>query len=344
MNLSQFDLSFDLSVIIATYNGEQRLPEVFDRLKDCCSTTEVQAPDLRWEIIVVDNNSTDGTSDLVACAQQQWSDRYPLRYHLETRQGAGYARRSGVEQAQADLIGFLDDDNLPDRHWVLAAYAFAQNYPLAGAFGSQIHGLFEVEPPEELQSLLPFLAIVERGDRPLLYKPQQKLLPPSAGLVVRKQAWQEALPKNSILTGRTATSMLTSEDLEVLAHIQGKGWQIWYNPAMQMHHKIPAWRLQRDYLIPFFRGIGLSRHVTRMLSVKPWQRPLWFFLYLANDLRKILRHQLRFFSGDATRSTFRNLATDCQGVLFWNSLISPVYIWRRQLCLKRHTKGGDEDP
>jgi hypothetical protein len=117
--------------------------------------------------------------------------------------------------------------------------------------------------------------------------------------------------------------MVTSEDLEMLSHIQAKGWEIWYNPAMQIDHKIPHWRLEREYLIPFFRGIGLSRHVTRMLSVKPWQRPVATVAYMTNDLRKIAFHLLKH--GVSIRS---DLIAACEMELFVSSLVSPFYLWK----------------
>lgn len=310
----------DLTVAICTYNGEKRLPDVLDRLR-----SQQNPASIAWEVIVVDNNSTDRTADLVRQYQQAWAGAIPLRYAFESQQGAAFARKLAIREAQSELVGFLDDDNLPDSDWVMAAYAFAQAHPQAGAYGSQIHGLFESEPPEAYRRILPFLAIVERGPEPLLYRPSQKVLPPSAGLVVRRSAWLAAVPEHCILGGRTQNSMLTGEDLEVLTYIQRAGWELWYNPAMQVQHKIPAGRLQREYLIPFFRGIGLSRAVTRMLGVEPWQRPLALLAYALNDLRKIMLHLLKY--GFAVKT---DVVAACELELFRSSLISPVYIWNRQ--------------
>ncbi|MDX2098814.1 MAG: hormogonium polysaccharide biosynthesis glycosyltransferase HpsE [Leptolyngbyaceae cyanobacterium bins.59] len=306
----------DFTIAICTYNGAKRFPEVLDRLK-----SQVGIETVSWEVLLVDNNSTDNTAEAFQTYQATWSRAIPLKYCFEPQQGAGYARKLAIRKAQSDLVGFLDDDNLPESGWVAAALAFAEQYPKAGAFGSQIHGLYETPPPPELQGLLPFLAIVERGSRPLRYEPAQKLLPPSAGLVVRKQAWLATVPERCILNGRTQDSMLTGEDLEVISYIQQGGWEIWYNPAMEMYHKIPTSRLQREYLIPFFQGIGLSRHVTRMLSVQPAYRPLATIAYAANDLRKIAKHLLKY--GPSVRT---DLKAACEMELFRSSLLSPLYI------------------
>ncbi|KKI98576.1 hormogonium polysaccharide biosynthesis glycosyltransferase HpsE [Prochlorothrix hollandica] len=339
-------LPLNFSIVIPTYNGAQRLPGLFACLDRCWHWCQNQDPVMTWEVIVVDNGSQDETRQVVEQYQNQWADRgrdrtnppqpwesgpsapihpgepLPLvRYAFEPQPGAAHARQRGVTLAQAEWIGFLDDDNWPEPDWIGAALAFAQAHPRTGAIGSQIHGAFATPPPPELDPLLPYLAIVERGDRPLEYLPQKKLLPPSAGLVVRRSVWLTCLPHRLRLTGRTATSMLTAEDLEALAHILRHGWQVWYNPAMVIHHQIPPWRLQASYLLPFFQGIGLSRHVTRILSVPPWQRPLWFGLYIANDLRRILR--LLLSHGLPRRS---NLVARCYLTLYGYSLLSPFYL------------------
>ena len=316
----------DLTVAIPTYNWERRLPEVLERLQISCKDVmlrSLHSEHFSWEVIVVDNNSTDDTAKVVQAYQVNWPKQYPLKYCFEPNQGAAFARHRAFQEARGTLVGFLDDDNIPAPDWVLAAYRFAQEHPAAGAYGSQIHGVFEVSPPENFERLAPFLAITERGSTPLRYEPKKKVLPPSAGLVVRKQAWLESVPSQLILSGRTPSSMVTSEDLEMLSYIQAKGWEIWYNPAMQIDHKIPHWRLEREYLIPFFRGIGLSRHVTRMLSVKSWQRPIATLAYMTNDLRKIAVHLLKH--GTRVQS---DLIAACEMQLFISSLVSPFYLWQ----------------
>ncbi len=320
---------FDFSVVICTYNGEQRLPEVLDRLEKCWQYTQANllagaTQPLHWEVIVVDNNSSDGTAKVVRDYQAKWPEGCPLRYRDERRQGAAHARKTGIVQSQAQLIGFLDDDNLPAEDWVLQAVMFARSHPKAGAFGSRIHGEFEVEPGPELQTILPFLAIVERGETASCYRSPKKVLPPSAGLVVRREAWEGSIPAMCFLGGRTVKNMVTGEDTEALTYIQRRGWEIWYNPGMTMWHKIPGWRLQREYLIPFFQGIGLSRHVTRMQALPSALRPLGMVFYMLNDLRKtgvlFLKHGLLLR---------QSLAAHCQLTLCVASLQSPWYLWKQ---------------
>lgn len=318
----------DISVAICTYNGEHRLPSVLK-----CLMAQLGVEGLAWEVIVVDNNSTDGTAQVVETFRQQWPRDVPLRYAFETRQGAGYARQQAIHIARGPLVGFLDDDNLPSLGWVAAAYRFGQANPQAGAYGSRIRGDFEINPPPNFDRIGAMLALTERGSEPLLYSPQYKILPPAAGLVIRRQAWITTVPEALSLADAIGFRA-AGEDLEVVLYIQRQGWEIWYNPAMRMYHKIPGSRFKRDYLLQMFRSIGLSRHRTRMLSLAPWQRPWMTPLYLANDLRKILRHLLKYRMAVVT-----DTVTACEMTLYFYSLVSPAYIgWR--LWQQHRTRQG----
>ncbi len=312
-------MSVEFTIAIPTYNGAKRFPEVLAKLHQ-----QTQVESLAWEILLVDNNSTDNTSEIFENYQKKWDSNIPLRYTFEPQQGLAFARQRAFQEAQGWLVGFLDDDNLPYPNWVASAYRFAQAYPQAGAFGGQIHGLFASPPSEALQPLLPYLALVERGSLPLRYSPENNLLPPGAGIVVRKQAWADSVPKKLVLSGRVLGNLLSSEDLELLSYIQAKGWEIWYNPEMELDHKIPPWRLERDYLIPMIRGIGLTRYVTRTLKVKSWARPWVYTLYMINDLRKIVTLFLQY----RTQVTADLVAT-CQLEMLLGSLRSPFYLWKQ---------------
>jgi len=275
------------SVAIPTYNGERRLPKLLERLY-----SQTGIDHLRWEIIVIDNNSIDGTAKLVREYQARWLAHVPLRYSFEAEQGAGFARQRAIQEARGVLVGFLDDDNLPAPNWILEAYKFALTHPQAGAYASQIHGVFEKEPPENIKPILFYLAITERGKNPHKFEPRKNGFPPAAGLVVRRNAWQNSVPTRLFLIGRVGSSMLGSEDAEALFYIYKAGWEIWYQPTMEVEHLIPHWRLERNYLISLMRGIGLARYHLRMLLLKSWQRPFAFFIYLVNDIRKVALYSI----------------------------------------------------
>ncbi len=307
----------DFTIAICTYNGAHRIPAVLDRLQ-----RQLDVQKLCWEVFVIDNNSSDATAAVVKRYQQNWPSDIPLRYHFEKRQGAAYARQLAMEKAKSELVGFLDDDNLPADNWVATAYQFGCTHPHVGAYGSQIHGQFEGALPEDFHRIQSFFALTQRGEKAHVYQPRQRVLPPSAGLVVRRQAWLNNVPGQLILTGPHDEKRLAGEDLEAIAYIRRGNWEIWHNPAMKVCHQIPARRLHRSYLLSFFRGIGLSRHVTRMINMPLWQRPLMFWIYVANDLRKALHHVVLYRGLLKTQ-----IVPACELQLYIYSLISPLYIW-----------------
>lgn len=318
----------DFTVAIPTYNGEFRLPELLERLR-----LQISIEYLRWEIIVIDNNSTDKTARVVQDYQESWQCPAHLRYFIEMKQGAGYARQRAVREARSPLVGFLDDDNYPALDWVAQACSFAAEMPRAGAIASCVHGKFDIEPPENFERIAPFFAITERGNLPLIYDSRSNLLPPSAGLVVRKQAWSQSVPEETILTGRTLDNNLTSEDLEALSYIQKAGWEIWYNPKMVVDHYIPNWRMQLGYLIPFFEGIGLSRYVIRTLHINPFIKPFAVLVYMLNDMRKLVKILFKY-----QMPRIDNLVETCEFYFIYSCLISPFYWWSRFKKYGSHPK------
>ncbi|MCU0566206.1 MAG: hormogonium polysaccharide biosynthesis glycosyltransferase HpsE [Oculatellaceae cyanobacterium Prado106] len=329
----------DFTVSIRTYNGEQRLPAVLDQLR---SQANLQGID--WEIVIVDNNSSDRTAEVVQQYQANWQvdgkEICPLRYCFEGRQGAAIARRRLIEEAQGTFIGFLDDDNVPDLHWVATAYAFGLAHPQAGAFGGQIHGDFEVPPPRDFGKIAPYLAVIERKqtfcyNRDVDGTPARKVLPPGAGLVVRRQVWLDCVPEEQKLQGPIGNSLTAKgEDMEALLYISQAGWEIWNHAELHMMHQMPKWRFEREYLLRLCQGVGLGKYPLRMLGYMSWQKPFVVWFYWLNDGQKLIRLYLK---------TYAQLKTDvvaaCELQVLKYSVVSPFYHWRGML-LEKVAKGG----
>ncbi|MCP6757932.1 MAG: hormogonium polysaccharide biosynthesis glycosyltransferase HpsE [Fischerella sp. CENA71] len=275
----------DFTVAIPTYNGEKRLPNVLEHLLN-----QTGVENLNWEIIIVDNNSSDQTAEVISHYQNNYNGKFTIKYFQEKEQGIAFARQRAVTEAKGDFIAFLDDDNLPANDWILQSYKFGQKYPHAGAWSGKIHGSFEVNPPENFKKIQTFLAIREHGEEAHLFDANTLRLPPGAALVVRKQAWCESVPKKLIFKGRLGKFMISGDDTEVLLYIHKAGWQIWYNPAMHVVHQIPSWRLERDYLLNLAFGCGLCIFHLRLINSKCWEMPIVFMKTIVGNLRRILHH------------------------------------------------------
>lgn len=311
----------DFSVAIRTYNRAARLPGLFAALRSqtFAGIGQHSASAFSWEVVVVDNNSTDGTAALVR--QLAPTLPVPVRYVLEPRQGASFARQRAVAESRGRFIGFLDDDNLPAADWVWAAYRFGLDHPRAAAFGSQIHGSYEVPPPAGFERIAPFLPVVERSHDVCFTAGKRRLsnlVPPGAGLVVRRDFWLQSVPSSLILKGPIASALMAKgEDTEALLHLKKAGWEIWFHAQMHIFHLIPQERLERSYLVRFFQGIGRSRYTTRTVAYQPWLRWPMVLLHGLNDLRKLLTHWL-------SRPAAEDLAAACERALLSSSLLSPL--------------------
>jgi glycosyltransferase involved in cell wall biosynthesis len=313
----------DLSVAICTYNGEHRLPLVIDRLR-----SQLNVEHLQWEIIIVDNNSTDGTAEWVRQLQAQLvqtpHNLPKIRYILESSQGTAFARQRAIEDAQSHWVAFLDDDNLPHGTWLAEVEQFAQEHSTAGAFHGKIIGNYEVEPPKNFDRISAFWAI-GGGSKVRCYTSDPKasrkrLLPAGAGIVVNRQAWLDSVPPQLNHVGRLGNSLVGGEDIEAMLHLRNAGWEIWYTPQICLDHLIAKNRLTREYAVRLMHDIGLGRWQTRRLGFDQWQRPIMLVAFWFNDLRKMIAHFIQYHN---------QLRSDCvaaaEMAFFRGCLLSPFY-------------------
>jgi glycosyltransferase involved in cell wall biosynthesis len=316
---NSFDPTLDITVAIPTYNGANRLPELLEKL---VNQTEVE--NIRWEIIVIDNNSNDNTHELIKNYQENWHHNFPLRYVVEHKQGAAFARLTAVNEAKGKLIAFLDDDNLPALDWLIQAYKFADDYPQAGAWSGQIHGNYEVQPPDEFERIQAFLAIREHGDKPLLFDANNLRLPPAAALVIRKQVWCDHVPPQPKLTGKVPGLLVQGDDYEPLLYIHNAGWQIWYNPTMHTYHQIPKWRFELDYLKSLARGCGLCICQLRLINANKSQHPAIMIRTFLGNFRRLLQHFIKY-----QNQLKYNVILIFEMEFYLGSMLSPLYTLKR---------------
>ena len=128
------------SIIIATWNNADRIDGT---LRSICA---MRVPDdLNWDVVVVNNNCTDHTDDVVG----RYQELLPLRLVREQRQGLSHARNAGLAVASGELIIFGDDDIRVSPAWLMAyMFAFREN-PAGYFFGGPVLSDYEAGPPSE---------------------------------------------------------------------------------------------------------------------------------------------------------------------------------------------------
>jgi glycosyltransferase involved in cell wall biosynthesis len=110
----QDTMSIEISAVICTYNRADLLSGALDSL--CHQTL---ASD-RYEILVVDNASTDNTAEVVQVCQDNYPD-YAIRYFHEAKQGLSYARNRGWQEARGEYVAYIDDDCKVPEQWLTEA-------------------------------------------------------------------------------------------------------------------------------------------------------------------------------------------------------------------------------
>ena len=289
-------MSIDFTVAICTFNGADRLPEVLDHLLRQHVPAGVQ-----WEVLVVDNNSQDQTAAVVADYVQRWRSDSQLRYVFEPKQPTAYARNRAIQEAASDLVGFMDDDCLPAENWLAEAVQFGKTHPQAGAYGGRTYVKSNEPLPPDYYQIKFLLAIEDRGDTTFRYT-TPGMVPGGPCFVVRKQAWQEAVPQNRRLRGKdTIRGIVVSnaEDIEIVVYIQSSRWEVWHNPAMEVWHQIQPSRFGREHMLNLARSAGLSAHACRIAKLPPWKRPLMPLLlpiYLLVSAYRVVEYYLNYRS------------------------------------------------
>lgn len=290
-----------VSIVICCYNSAQRLPQTLAHL-----ASQKGADEFPWEVIIVDNASTDDTAQIAkACWRQEAS--VPLHVVHEPQQGLSYARHRGFTEATYEIVSFVDDDNWVCPEWVQTVAEIMSQHPEAGACGGANEVVSEGEIPWWFEHYQCDYAVgvqaQERGDitwsRGFLW---------GAGLSIRKQALQKLLDQGfqALLTDRQGTTLLSCGDYELCLALRAAGWRLWYEPRLQLRHCLPAHRLQWSYLRRLKWGFGASSVGLDPYSVIPRDNKLSFKAHLMRSwycrlgvvLIKLLRypHKLLLFS------------------------------------------------
>jgi glycosyltransferase involved in cell wall biosynthesis len=212
-----------------------------------------------WELILVDNASKPALASLLDIS---W---HPSARHIvETELGLAPARRRGINEASADLLVFVDDDNLLDPSYLSEALAISREWVQLGTFGSgAIIPEFERQPADYLKKFLHLLAL-RQNDRDVWSKviSSPTVTPWGAGLCVRKEvarAYSEFSDRSSFsIIDRQGQSLVSGQDVEIsyFACTLGLGMGIF--TALRLTHLIPKERVEEGYLLRMVEGQDLS--------------------------------------------------------------------------------------
>jgi hypothetical protein len=234
----------DVTVAICAYNAKKRIGMVLESL-----VGQVVSEDVRWEVLVIDNASTDGTASFASGMGVRLG--LPLRVVREPAPGLSNARRKAAYEAQAEVISFLDDDNAVGRDWVAQCHGFMKDHPAAGIVGARVVPLFEDPhsvPANFQERFYGLLSMYDKGDEARRIRLGEESLPVGAGMTGRRGIFRFAFGElGSMVVGRKGNSLAGGEDFEAMYVAGTIGWEIWYSPALRAEHWVPVSKLTESY-------------------------------------------------------------------------------------------------
>ncbi len=231
-----------ISIIICTYNRSESIHGTLRALQK-----QILPDGTAAEILVVDNNSSDRTKEVVA----QFSEKsvLPLRYIFEEQQGISFARNRGILEAQGDVLIFTDDDVVPSQEWIKNIWS-AFNQFNADIAGGPIRPLWESDPPRWLLNpeFQVHLALLDKGPEVFIREGGDTCdFLYGANMAFKRKVFEKVGTFRTDL-GNKGSSLILREDSEILGRALRAGMKAVYVPSAGVQHKVPSSKMGLRYL------------------------------------------------------------------------------------------------
>lgn len=231
-----------ISAVVCTHNRASLLEKCIQGLLGQTLSRD------QYEIIVVDNGSTDSTAEVLA----RYDGIPGFRTLYEPVAGLSRARNLGWKNALAPYIGYIDDDAVADPKWLESALCAFQNVrPEPGWVGGPVELEWETEQPGWMtQELRIPLGGIDWGD-------EARWLLPTELLIGANSCFSRACLKKyggfDERLGRQGSNLLSGEETKLKQQIEGDGGALYYHPGVRVRHFVPkertwpAWFYRRYY-------------------------------------------------------------------------------------------------
>jgi glycosyltransferase involved in cell wall biosynthesis len=274
-----------LTVAICTWNRAALLRQALGRM-----TQLTIPPEVEWELVVVNNNCTDDTDEVI----RAFAPRLPIRPLFEPRPGHSNARNLAVREASGEYILWTDDDALVGEDWLSAYFRSFQRWPTATFFGGPVEPWFAAPPPRWLErafsSLGPVWAMRDFGPHPVPLSTNR--LPFGVNMAIRTLE-QRQNPYDTRLGHRPGLPM-ACEETHLLRSLLADGHHGWWVPEARVLHYIPRDRMTTRYV----RTVGFRYGAYLALTAPPWTgprlfgKPRWVWRHVVNAEATYQLHRL----------------------------------------------------
>lgn len=242
-----------VSLVIATYNGAKKLPLALNSL-----TSQTLDKSL-WEAVIVNNNSSDNTEEVV----REFQTAHPelnIRLVNESQQGLSFARNRGIDESVGDYIVIIDDDEIASPDLLTEYYEFLDTQPHAVAAGGKITPHYPGKRPAWLSRLTerPIAGTLNLGNQ-IRFFPEGKYFG-GGNMALRRSAIAYYGKFNTNL-GRRGSKLLGGEEKELYMRYYTSGEDIYYLPKAEIFHVIDESRLTKQYFKAVCYRIGQSERI-----------------------------------------------------------------------------------
>jgi glycosyltransferase involved in cell wall biosynthesis len=298
-----------LTIALCTHNHRDRLERTLR------GVAEVRPPSAPCELLLVDNASSDGTSELLA--ESRWdSCPFPVRIVREEKLGLSNARNRAIAEARAEYIVFLDDDETPDRNWLTAYEAIIDaNHP--DAMGGRIDVMFEDgERPAWLQDeLLGFLGRLDHGGA--ARRLDDPRTPIFGGNFAFRRAVFARVGQFDADLGRKGATNVGGEDTEMYRRLLECGCAVWWVPDALIYHRVRTPKLRRRYFLDLHYRQGHAEGARKRATASRLPPP-YLFRQLWRACRAALSARLESGGTDSLRKEM-NVAYFVGYITGWSS-------------------------
>lgn len=279
----------DFTVIICTYNRSGNLPSCLAAL-----ARQEGVDGIDWEVLVVDNNSSDDTAQVVANLGRDLPIK--IRYAREAQQGLNYARNRGVSSSAGTHFTFVDDDIHVSPRW-LAALQRAFGETDADAIGGRIHLDPSIELPRWVipgSETAGFLGYQDFGEQPFRMDGRSRY--PFGGnmsfhrrVVDRIGLFDPKLGRKG--EGRKRGELFKGAETDYFRRLAARGnARIFYEPDAVVFHRVQPYQLKQRYFLTIHFNAGYQRafYDVRELRRRMFGVPLFLYAQLTRAVGRYL--------------------------------------------------------
>lgn len=298
-----YGLFMDISVIIPTYNQEERLLSLA-----LDSVEKLQRDGMQVECLIVDNNSPTPACDVEAV--KQFLQRCPwAKLVVETQQGLTHARIAGIQQTTGAIVLFVDDDNVLTPGYLKTCQSLFERMPHVGVWGAGHITASLLDPVDDwLRGPVEAYHCVREGkhlEYGLVPETWQAYYPIGMGMAVSRciaeSYVQEVLAGKLGASDRKGASLSSAGDCQIVWHAFDRGFAAGVDPELTIDHLVPARRSTVEYLekvafgtsSSFLPALYQSYDVPQNRRSKPPASRKVFLRLVITTLRQLKRRRLK---------------------------------------------------